>query len=567
MTAAAVCPGFSCISRAERATTSDLIRWSHFLPRECPRKLTNFDAMWVSRKLSILAATMKRQITGLLAPQLTRILAAFVAISPARSPYLILLFTLFGVCSWSQSLVIKRVTVIDATGRSSEPNMTVIVDGDLIVALGPSSKTHIPGKAVVVDGTGKFLIPGLWDMHVHGASDARAPWSHLLFLANGVVGVRDMSGPPDAHAWRATHPSNQDPSPTIYLGSPIIDGPNPVWPESIVVTDEAQGRKVVEQQRERGADFIKVYGRLSRDAYFAIADEANKCGIPFEGHVPESVTAAEASEAGQRSIEHLTRVADGSSREEKSIDPEMQQQEALFRAPGATMVAKIDSGKSIIRLNMRVVETFDEVTAQSLFALFVKNRTWQCPTLTLLRAQIDDPLLADDPRLKYLSRGVRAKWDAGYYKDVPPEPRAAIVRLNQLEFDKSKMLVGLMYRAGVPILAGTDSMNPQCFPGFGLHDELALLVDAGLSPLAALQAATRNAADFMGQLDHRGTIEVGKTADLVLLDKDPLTDIHNTRSIQAVVLSGKLYPRAALDAMLAKAQTLASSQDAGAPGK
>jgi imidazolonepropionase-like amidohydrolase len=124
-----------------------------------------------------------------------------------------------------------------------------------------------------------------------------------------------------------------------------------------------------------------------------------------------------------------------------------------------------------------------------------------------------------------------------------------------------------MYRAGVPILAGTDSMNPQCFPGFGLHDELALLVDAGLSPLAALQAATRNAADFMGQLDHRGTIEVGKTADLVLLDKDPLTDIHNTRSIQAVVLSGKLYPRAALDAMLAKAQTLASSQDAGAPGK
>jgi imidazolonepropionase-like amidohydrolase len=124
-----------------------------------------------------------------------------------------------------------------------------------------------------------------------------------------------------------------------------------------------------------------------------------------------------------------------------------------------------------------------------------------------------------------------------------------------------------MYRAGVPILAGTDTMNPQCFPGFGLHDELALLVSAGLSPLAALQAATRNAAEFMGQLDRRGTIEVGKTADLVLLDKDPLADIHNTRSIQAVVLRGKLYPRVALDAMLAKAQTLVSSQDASASGK
>jgi imidazolonepropionase-like amidohydrolase len=163
--------------------------------------------------------------------------------------------------------------------------------------------------------------------------------------------------------------------------------------------------------------------------------------------------------------------------------------------------------------------------------------------------------------LKYLSREVRAKWDAGYYKNVPPEPRAALVKLSKLQFDESERLVGLMYRAGVPILAGTDAMNPQCFPGFGIHDELALLVDAGLSPLAALQAATRNAAEFMGQLDRRGTIEVGKTADLVLLDKDPLADIHNTRSIQAVVLSGKLYSRRALDEMLAKAQTLGSGQN------
>jgi imidazolonepropionase-like amidohydrolase len=485
-----------------------------------------------------------------------------------RGLLLILLFALLGAGSRSQSLAIKHVTVIDAAGRSPEPDMTVIAEGDRIVAIGPSRKTHIPPKAVVVDGTGKFLIPGLWDMHVHGASDARAPWSHLLLVANGVVGVRDMSGPPDARAWRAAHSaSNKDPSPAIYLGSPIIDGPNPAWPDSIVVADEAEGREVVKQQRDRGADFIKVYSRLPRNAYFAIADQAGKCGIPFEGHVPEWVTAAEASGAGQKSIEHLTRVADACSKEEKSIDSEMQRQEALFRAPGATMPQKIDAGKSIIRLNMRVVETFDGATAQSLFALFVKNGTWQCPTLTLLRAQIDDPLLANDPRLKYLSREVRAKWDDGYYKNVPPDPRAAIVKLNRLQFDEALRLVGLMHKAGVRILAGTDTMNPQCFPGFGIHEELALLVDAGLSPLAALQAATRNAAEFMGQLDRRGTIEVGKTADLVLLDKDPLADIHNTRSIQAVVLRGKLYPRAALDAMLAKAQSLASSQAVSASPK
>jgi imidazolonepropionase-like amidohydrolase len=239
----------------------------------------------------------------------------------------------------------------------------------------------------------------------------------------------------------------------------------------------------------------------------------------------------------------------------------------LFRSPDANMRQKIATGQNIIRLNFHVVETFDDATAQSLFAQFLKNGTWQTPTLTLLQAQIDDPLDTNDSRLKFLSKEVRAKWDAGYYSHFPPPARAAMVQLAKAEFDESRKIVGLMYRTGVPILAGTDTMNPHCFPGFGIHDELALLVEAGLSSLAALQAATRNAAQFVGQLDSRGTIEVGKTADLVLLDKDPLADIHNTRSIQAVVLHGKLFQRAALDAMLAKAQTLANREDAGASEK
>jgi len=480
----------------------------------------------------------------------------------------LLLLALSSGLVWAQSLVIKHVTVIDATGRSPAPNMTVVIDGDRIVAVSRSKKKmRIPTTAAVVDGIGKFLIPGLWDMHVHGASDERAPWSHLLFLANGVVGVRDMWGPADARAWRATQLSDDDPSPTIYLGSPVVDGPNPEWPGSIVVADEVQARQIVDQQQERGADFIKVYSRLPREAYFAIADEAGKRGIAFEGHVPESITAAEASDAGQKSIEHLTRVAEACSRDEATIDAELRRQEALFRAPGATLSQKMQSGKDIIDVDLRAITTYDDATAKALFARFVKNGTWQCPTLTLLRGQIDDPLPADDPRLKYLSESIRAKWDAGYYKNLPPSVRAALVNLSEAQFAESKKIVGAMYRAGVPILAGTDTMNPQCFPGFGLHDELALLVDAGLSPMAALQASTRNAAEFMGQLDRRGTIEAGKIADLVLLDKDPLADIHNTRTIQAVVLNGKLFPRAALDAMLAKAQTLANRQENGAAGK
>jgi imidazolonepropionase-like amidohydrolase len=475
------------------------------------------------------------------------------------------LFTLLGGIAWSQPLVIQRVTVIDATDRAAQPDMTIVIVGDRIAAVSPWKKTKVPKNAQVVDGAGKFLIPGLWDMHVHGAADARSPWSHLLFLANGVVGVRDMGGPSDAHAWRVEHADK--PSPGVYLGSPIVDGPNPVWADSIVAANEEQGREVVDQQQQRGADFIKIYDRLARDVYFAIADEAHKRGIPFEGHVPESVTAAEASDAGQKSIEHLTGVADRCSREEKTILAELQSLRALFRAPNATMVEKMTVGKRMLRLDARIYETYDEATAQSLFARFIRNGTWQCPTLTEIRAQMDDPVLLNRARLRYLSKDVRSSWDAGFYNGLPAEARNALIESAKVRFEESTRLVGRMHRAGVNILAGTDTMNPQCFPGFGLHDELALLVDAGLSPLAALQAATRNAAHFIGQLDRCGTIEAGKTADLVLLGKDPLADIRNTRSIEAVVLNGKLMTRATLDAMLAKAQTLASRPDAGGPGK
>ncbi|MGA2135681.1 MAG: amidohydrolase family protein [Bryobacteraceae bacterium] len=477
------------------------------------------------------------------------------------------LLALYGGYGWSQPLVITRVTVIDATGRGPAPNMTVTVDGDRIVAVGPWKKMPIPKNAVVVDGAGKFLIPGLWDMHAHGAADEHAAWTHLLFLGNGVVGVRDMFGPPDAHAWRTARVSKEDPSPAIYLGSPLVDGPNPRWPHSIVVTSEAQGREVVEQQQQRGADFIKVYDNLSRGAYFAIADEAKKRGIPFEGHVPKSVTAAEVSAAGQKSIEHLTGVALGCTKEELTISAELQRQEALFHAPNATMSQKMDSGKRMTALYLRVVETYDDAQAQSLFTGFVKNGTWQCPTLTLLRAYVGDPLPANDPRVTYLSKELRAEFDAGFYQHFPAEARAWTVSLRKKEFDESMKIVGLMYRMGVPMLAGTDALNPHCFPGFSIHDELALLVDAGLPPLAALQAATRNAAQFMGQLDRRGTIEPGKIADLVLLDKDPLADIHNTRTIQAVVLNGKLFPRAALDGMLTKEQMLAGRENDGVTRK
>jgi len=432
--------------------------------------------------------------------------------------------------------------VIDATGKPAQPDMTVVIERDRIAAITPWKRAKVPKGAQVVDGTGKFLIPGLWDMHVHGTVTGGAAQTYLLYLANGILGVREMWGPANANEWRAQHAASDKPAPGIFLGSPIVDGPKPSRPGFIAIATEAQGREVVDQQKERGADFIKVYSQLPRDAYFAIADEARKRGIPFAGHVPNSVTVAEASDAGQKSIEHLTGVELGCSAQGEAITAGLQ--------VATTRAARV-------RLTTRAYETYDEAKAQSLFARFVRNGTWQCPTLTVLRStsHSDYPQRMNDNRLKYMSSIVRSSWAP---MDDSSRETVEDWAASRVRFSASVKLVGRMHRAGVSILAGSDTMNPYCFPGFSLHDELALLVEAGLPPMAALLAATSSAARCMGQLDRRGTIETGKVADLVLLDKDPLADIHNTRSIQAIVLNGRLMQRAALDAMLAEAEALAN---------
>lgn len=193
-------------------------------------------------------------------------------------------------------LVIAHVTVIDATGGPARPGTTVVVLGNRIAALGADEKIAVPKAAHVVDGTGKFLIPGLWDMHVHLNYKDYLP----LFIANGVTGVRVMWGQPQHHEWRKQIEAGSLLGPHMKIASPIIDGPNPYWPGSISVKNEAQARQAVAMSKRYGADFVKVYQFLPRDLYFDIADESKKEGIPFEGHLPVTVTAEEGSRAGQK---------------------------------------------------------------------------------------------------------------------------------------------------------------------------------------------------------------------------------------------------------------------------
>jgi imidazolonepropionase-like amidohydrolase len=472
----------------------------------------------------------------------------------------VLLAILLSPSAWSDALVIEHVTVIDATGRAAHPGMTVVVEQDRIAAIGRSGKLKAPAGSQVVDGKGRYLIPGLWDMHGHyfasSPKGVARTWTYPLQLANGVVGVREMWGPEDANAWRAEVATYGKPRPSAYVGSPIIDGPGSGLPGAVLVADAAQARSAVDRYHANGADFIKVYTLLPRDAYFAIADEAHKLGMPFAGHVPDAITVEEASDAGQRSMEHLIGVPLGASSEEQ----------ALFReSPASGTFGDWANTGYDYRRYLRVYATYDESKATALFARFIKNDTWQTPTLVEERAfaHLDDDRFKHQELLRYVPPPARSYW-TGVSQKMTAADWADAHRLlpEELKF------VGHMYRAGVGILAGTDAMVPYVYPGFSIHDELALLVEAGLPPMAALQAATINAARFIGQADRRGTIEVGKVADLVLLDRDPLADIHNTTSIHAVVLGGKLMPRASLDAMLAEAEAFAtSSPPNGAPAK
>ena len=447
-------------------------------------------------------------------------------------------------------LVLTHVTVVDATGALAQPDRTVVITGDRITGLGPSTSVQVPKDAQVIDARGKFLIPGLWDMHAHWFQKDYLP----LFVANGVTGIRIMGGVPVHHQWRQEIERGDLLGPRMSIGSPEIDGPKPGWSGFTSVKDAAEGRQVVIRSKQENADFIKVHNRLPRDIYLAIMDEAKKQGIPVAGHVPEAVSATEASDLGQQSIEHFTRVLDACSTREEELRKRRQELWANLPEGQATL-----SRANLRELARQTLETFSPDKANALFARLARNHTWQCPTLTTLRnfASLDDPRIHSDPRVKYMPPGDTREWNPASDVFIFKNRTAEDYELARAVLRKQTELIVPMRRAGVEFLAGTDVLNPYCFPGFSLHDELELLVQAGLSPMEALQTATLNPARFLGKEKDLGTVEKGKIADLVLLEASPLENIGNSRKIDAVVVNGRLFSKAELQKMLADVEALA----------
>jgi imidazolonepropionase-like amidohydrolase len=446
------------------------------------------------------------------------------------------------------SIVITHVTVINPGTSSVQEDQTVAIAGDRIAAVADSAKFQLPDKAHarVIDAAGQYLIPGLWDMHVHSAFGDWFPGGRdiilPLFVANGVTGVRDMGGDvPVLLKWRQEIAEGRIVGPRMVISGPMLDGylPNGKlrFPSSLPVTSPADAVAAVDSLKKQGVDFIKVQSVISHDAYLAAAAEAHKQVLPIVGHVPDKLRLAEVVAAGQKSIEHLMGIFEGCSTEED----------------------RFIAGQGNLKL---LLATQDQQRCDSLAALLAQHQTWQAPTLAWQRGGtfLDQRDLKHQPLDKYVPAYWRDVTWRRFTEEMMPDLLKDPLALRQEYFARNLQMVGALHHAGVPFLAGTDAApGVYIMPGFSLHDERGNFVEAGFTPMESLQTATSNPARFLDMEDKLGSIAPGKIADLVLLSANPLQDIGNTRKITAVIANGQLLDRAALDRILNEVETAAKA--------
>ena len=471
---------------------------------------------------------------------------------------------LLGACGYNPSaeetydqgrFAIESVTIIDPGARSANAaritDQTVIVVGDRIERVGPSAEVSVPKGTRTIDGRGRFLIPGLWDMHVHPDDpeiwELLQPPAHLrdLFMPNfvawGVTGIRDMGGDWQViQDWRTRIDAGSLVGPRIVAAGPLVDGPEPSWLGSVAVDSPARGRAAVDSLLAEGVDFIKVYGQLPREAFFAVVTRAHERGVRVAGHVPDGVSLEEALEAGLDDQQHLLKMQRVFS-DWPSIMAQLREIADTFPRERLRLEAA------------RLAEAnYDEEMARAYYRRMAESGIWATPTLVVWRRNAfydpDDPTVV--PWLRYVPAYLREWWTPEvniHLRNATPESAEALRSYYRLWV----RIAGELADEGVRLLAGSDTGgNPHLIPGLSLHEELDLLVGAGLTPLEALRTATLNPALYMGMDIELGTVEAGKLADLVLLDADPLTDIANSRSISAVVYRGTLLDRRARGALM-----------------
>ncbi len=457
----------------------------------------------------------------------------------------------------SADVLVRHATIVDVEHGRTLPGQAVAIRGQDIVAVGEDGALASQWRAArTIDAKNRYLIPGLWDMHVHfGGGPALVEENKALlplYVAHGITTVRDASGdlPEQVLSWRGQIAGGQLFGPQLFTSGAKIEGIAPVWKGTIEVGDRAGVDAALDREQRDKVDFVKITdSTLTPELFLYAVSEANKRGLRTSGHIPMALTVGQAVDAGISSIEHLDYAFQAGIPDEAKI--------ATDFAAG-----RIDRAEASRRLH----EGFDRDTAMAAYRRFAERGVAVTPTLDGGRiiSFLDTEPHDDDPYLAYIGPGLRKTyaWRVERAARATPEQ----IQARHERYAQVAAVLPMLQEAGVRIMAGTDAgfLNSYNYPGIGLHNELALYVREGLTPAQALVAATRNGPAWFGRLDRYGAVEAGKAADLVLLERNPLQDIGATRAIATVVMRGKVYDRAALDAMLAETRAKVAAWNAEA---
>jgi len=452
-------------------------------------------------------------------------------------------------------ILIRHVTVVDVEHGRTISDQAVVTRANDIVAVGSDAAIAKSWKATqTLDGGGRYIIPGLWDMHVHfgGGVDLIEENQALLplYVAHGITTVRDASGdlPTQVLEWRDEIARGTLFGPTLLSSGPKIEGLKPIWKGTLETGSEADVDAALQKLQSLEVDFVKITDSTLKPELFLYAvRKAHAAGMRTSGHIPMALTVRQAVDAGLSSIEHLDYAFDAGAKDEAAVAAEF----AAGKIDRAVAGRRLDAG-------------FDRATAMDMYRYLARKKVFVTPTLNGSRiiAWLDRDKHDQDEYLQYIGPKLRKTYEWRVQRAAQAD--AAAVAFRHAHFDHMAAIMPMLEEAGVTIMAGTDAgfLNSFNYPGVGLHDELALYVEKGLTPAQALSAATRAGPAWFDKLDRYGSLAQGKAADLVLLDRNPLEDIRATRSIHAVILRGKLYDRAALDEMLAKTKARVAARNA-----
>jgi imidazolonepropionase-like amidohydrolase len=439
-------------------------------------------------------------------------------------------------------LLIKDASIIDVKSGEIVDNQVVAVKNGVIVNVGSASKSANYKAKKTISAKGKFVMPGLWDMHVHfGGGDSLIQENKdllNLYIANGITAVRDAAADitPSVLEWRKAVNDGKLLGPTIFTSGPKLEGYKSIWQGDIEVGTMAEVNKALDSLQKLKVDFVKITDNtIKPEIFLGSIKEARKRGFKTSAHIPSVFTIEQISEAGLSSIEHISYLLRAGLKNEKVLTEQV---------ANGTLPAR--------ELSLKALNEFDEATAEATFKVLAKNKTAVTPTLSISYATafLDINDHKNDDFLKYIGPGLRKTYDWRVQRAAKDTKEAIEIRHRTIE--KAASLLPLLWRSGVKILAGTDAgyLNSFDYPGLGLHQELELMVKNGLTPLQALQASIINGPEFLNKSEKYGSISIGKKADILILNENPLLNISATQNIYALVAHGVWMDRTKLNSLL-----------------